>query len=95
MKFNTNGLNIKGSFDKVIKSASSKINLQKPDLNLNFDINGIKPSDMGLSNSDLDGVIQKAGGLETPTPDLNAALTDAFNKIKFNVDPSTYFKKLL
>jgi hypothetical protein len=50
---------------------------------------------MGLSNSDLDGVIQEAGGLDTTTPDLNAALTDAFNKIKFNVDPSAYFKKLL
>ncbi len=95
MKFNTNSLNIKSSFDKVIKSAGSKINLQKPNLNLNFDINGMKPSDMGLSNSDLDSVIQNAGGLETPTPDLNTALTDAFNKIKFNVDPSAYFKKLL
>lgn len=95
MEFNTNSLNIKSSFDKVIKSAGSKINLQKPNLNLNFDINGIKPSDMGLSNSDLDGVIQEAGGLDTPTPDLNAALTDTFNKIKFNVDPSAYFKKLL
>ncbi len=88
-------MNIKSSFDKVIKSAGSKINLQKPNLNLNFDINGMKPSDMGLSNSDLDSVIQNAGGLETPTPDLNTALTDAFNKIKFNVDPSAYFKKLL
>ena len=96
MGFNLNSLNLKGTFNNVMGSAKTKmsnIKMSNIDLGLTKDFGGISGSDLGISDSSLNCMISDAGS--EAMPDLNSMLNEQFNKIDLNVDPKSFFKKLL